>query len=708
MLANFDPSANPLHKYAYVGRWQKHDEPGYRQWVWTLTNSDAIIFLAFLTILIAFAQTRSWAILRYLILQRNKSVRLDDDDHPEPLERLSQGSAIAEALYLLVQKLASTWRCRRIRIGQHADDIHASSSEYSTVLAWFGLFASTNLVLYVAMGILIPWLLSDGALDPPFIKSRVTDSCLKAEKYENIFNIIGQVPVTDAIFAQCYDQFEKGCDNQYYPRLPQIQYQRIDSCPFATDICYNGTKPFEITHWNITPYEVGINSKSRATLNHKLTCAPVELRHFLVYSEARGIAIATMQHFDWSSTIRESQLWSNLSLALDTFNGPNGRSSNSSGLEAARIGRQLDLHVLPKYFVSDEEVLSNPEMIHPSLRRKDGRSFLIILRPGASSYFNEIDDPFFAAHNKVDASTFVADHEASSLGCFEQYQYCYKHRNDTTYCTDWDRGSNGGYQLLSHIVDVDDNEPFDLDTAGEILVSLTRLPAAFSIFSYLATRIEWHNMAPLSHREFAKDGIMPNMDPQEQWIFEVKVWFRKAILAAIFDVRMAVLFPLKTLDPPLAWLAKEYSLCDRILFRDSDFTNINWTGLCAIISSLVFICLVSYFMKHIHTVCRVIHCTWKDPSKLVLALKHFKIKFWTRLASLKEKVKTILHRVITDVGQMMSALKLRWSSAPHSSRVRRWYGTRREQFFTASNELGDMRRLSSNRDLVFEDIDGVL
>ena len=36
------------------------------------------------------------------------------------------------------------------------------------------------------------------------------------------------------------------------------------------------------------------------------------------------------------------------------------------------------------------------------------------------------------------------------------------------------------------------------------------------------------------------------------------------------------------------------SLCDRILFRDGDYTNINWIGFWAVMSALIVICLVSF------------------------------------------------------------------------------------------------------------------
>lgn len=75
--------------------------------------------------------------------------------------------------------------------------------------------------------------------------------------------------------------------------------------------------------------------------------------------------------------------------------------------------------------------------LHPSLERSDGFSFLIIHRAGTTMYSMEVEDPFFEAHSNCSSiesggqypqlwpkelQVYCPDHEATALGCLEQYQ----------------------------------------------------------------------------------------------------------------------------------------------------------------------------------------------------------------------------------------------------------------------------------------------
>jgi hypothetical protein len=83
----------------FAGLWEKYSETGLGRWVWTLRNSDAIIVLGCFTVLVAFSQSRSWTILRYVIILRKRSVRLDDNGvGDDALEDISQGRAITDVL----------------------------------------------------------------------------------------------------------------------------------------------------------------------------------------------------------------------------------------------------------------------------------------------------------------------------------------------------------------------------------------------------------------------------------------------------------------------------------------------------------------------------------------------------------------------------------------------------------------------------------
>ncbi|KAJ6033761.1 uncharacterized protein N7446_007944 [Penicillium canescens] len=67
---------------------------------------------------------------------------------------------------------------------------------------WFGIFALLNLSVFLTMSVLIPWILSDKSLETPVVKSKSTDECVTAYKYESIVPLIRNLPQTDAVLQQ--------------------------------------------------------------------------------------------------------------------------------------------------------------------------------------------------------------------------------------------------------------------------------------------------------------------------------------------------------------------------------------------------------------------------------------------------------------------------------------------------------------------------
>jgi hypothetical protein len=129
------------------------------------------------------------------------------------------------------------------------------------------------------------------------------------------------------------------------------------------------------------------------------------------------------------------QLSNNISLILNTLNGPNKFSNESSGLIVFTEKGPFDLTVLPGY-TAGTNYYDLPEtqqlILNELLQRNDSQSFLVVLRAGLSQYTFPVDDPFFSAHNKknvypddTNTSMYIADYEATALGCIEQFQYCF-------------------------------------------------------------------------------------------------------------------------------------------------------------------------------------------------------------------------------------------------------------------------------------------
>lgn len=184
---------------------------------------------------------------------------------------------------------------------------------------------------------------------------------------------------------------------------------------------------------NVSAYEVGINSPSRLTLNHRLTCAPV-VEKFLLFpgfspNYSFISARTTLDTFPWPQFT-----WIDFAVKLSSVNGPNFLSNESSGLQMARENGPTDVTVLPRHIVPFNLSISEyQKLIQQGLRRDDGQSLLIVYRAGRGIYYSEVDDPYFAAHNVFNLSEnsvtyYLPDYESTALGCVSNtssaFPYC--------------------------------------------------------------------------------------------------------------------------------------------------------------------------------------------------------------------------------------------------------------------------------------------
>jgi len=182
---------------------------------------------------------------------------------------------------------------------------------------------------------------------------------------------------------------------------------------------------------------------------------------------------------------RNKTLQTNVSMSLNTMNGPNEVSNENSGFRMAQENGPFDVNTLPRFWAGIGDVVENPDLMHRDLHRDDAMSFLVVFRAGASLYFGEIDDPFFAAHNPALSEGIeglsYADHEATALGCFEQFQYCLP---TSGFCTPWGTRSEQAQTVSKQLIIERDGV-----SLAELYVLYRMLPSLSSIFESLAQRI---------------------------------------------------------------------------------------------------------------------------------------------------------------------------------------------------------------------------
>ena len=583
-----DHTRDPLSNYVYEGLWENYHEAPFRRWVWTLKDSKALVVLAAFTILVTYTQTCSWALLRQAVLKWKRPIRLQDESIPEPLEYLSQGTAISEAT---ISSAKTIRRHARSFFGPAifgpATSIRAPQVEDGLVSAWFAFFALLNIALFIFVGVLAPWLLSGGPRDFPIVKSKLTKDCLDSEaEWGRAANMM-ELSRVDAVFDRCLGRPNQGCEDDLYLRPPQIYRTRLDSCIFAESLCDKRTRPVRFIHSNMTAFEAGINSNIKLTLSHRLTCSPIHLERFISFDIDGNGSVIYIGNPKLLQKNPINQIGVELFVGLKTQNEPHKFSQQSSGAYMSKRKGPRDLRILPIY--KGVQVMESPDLLHPSLQRWGGMPFVAIHRAGSTIYHGEVDDPFFEAHTAVNESrnnAFYPDREATALGCFEQFQWC-----APDFCEPWGK-LNGSFSTLERLL-ISENQ-----TLSDGL-SFYKLSPYFSASYHFMMR-EWFQDkvgAPLQPKERLYKATLLD-DPLEQWIREVEFWFIRALLGGIFVVQNRARYrhdDIKNISKEVF----ESSLCDRVLFRHKDYTNINWIGLCASTTTLISICLVSFLNSQV-------------------------------------------------------------------------------------------------------------
>ncbi|CAG8970955.1 hypothetical protein HYALB_00000936 [Hymenoscyphus albidus] len=272
----------------------------------------------------------------------------------------------------------------------------------------------------------------------------MTPSCLESP-IDGAENFLG----TDEIFQVCQDHIGREC-NDYFLKF-HLQRSRLKKCIFPGNICYNGTDAFEISQSDITAHTVGINSKSRVSMSRRLTCSPVHLDSFLLVNTGLKphVNISVLDMDAAGYLLRNEKEQMRLNMLLNTMNGPNSLSHEPSGKLNDQVSAPYDVFVLPHIDAKDigtHTVWGNItwDHIHPDLRVEAGMPFLMVYRAGRSVHAVQIDDPLFAAHEadcrtaRLDDITkkpgYCPNHEATALGCIEQFQYCVP---ESGFCTSW-------------------------------------------------------------------------------------------------------------------------------------------------------------------------------------------------------------------------------------------------------------------------------
>ncbi|KAH7134630.1 hypothetical protein B0J13DRAFT_528734 [Dactylonectria estremocensis] len=372
-------------------------------------------------------------------------------------------------------------------------------------------------------------------------------------------------PKVDAIFQQCLDWSENGCNDQYSVSEAKIEQLRITKCPFDPSVCLKGHKSAQITHNNITAFEVGINSRLDMSISHRLTCSPLDLSRLMLHGW-KGSAMTLSNVNLYNAT----EIWANFSLGLETLDGPNEEYPDENpGYKAATGEAWRDINVLPSYWASEEPHL-RPEYLHPEFRRRDGDAFVVLYRAGRGGIYNTVVD------NRCSRHTTTSRKEMRTSVRFPR-----------EFCTGWgpaEVDEVGVSKLITGRLRFDDLQ-FE-----QLVYLFLQIKMWFSVYEYLSPRTQFFNMVPVKTRLLSNGITILGANKMDLWVEEVETWFQKAILNGPLHARNSARFHsaglYRFVEGPYT---EANSLCGRILFRHADSTNLYVVGLATTCVWLLFV-----------------------------------------------------------------------------------------------------------------------
>ena len=603
-------SSEAVHHYL----WRDYGLPSRKGWILTLTDTEALALLSFVTTLVAYTQSRVWHIERNIFnrLTAPKIQLLVKDERAS----ISQGAAIGILIGALTRRRST------------------QPETIGIINPCIGFIASLNILGFVILGIILPWSLS-GGVESPLVLARGTGECVRYEySSENAFD---DSMLADQTFRQCWNnqtRLSKPCliMDGILAERPKIEISREDICPFLGDICKNNIRPVSFEYKHLSLRDFGVHSTSKVLLSRRLTCSPLETEKFLVIPSGSDCNNSTIWFGspEWAINFEVSKF---VGRELNSCNGPNRFSNQPSGRRVWLVYNptSLDIWVRPDYLSEFEA--SHSIRLHPNSWVLDGQIFVLGLRVGGMvQYPTTIDDPLFSAHDSarnfesdiigncsydgsylgIDCSkddlkyllksidlevgfevgtgrlfedfATIPDQEFTAIGCVEQHRFCVQ--QSPMICTTW-----GRRDILGDLTQILRDMGYQ-DALPDFEVLHRQLVLNGTVASYLNDR-RFLSTGPISSL-LAWDGeFLSGIDPNEQWIIELKAWMEVSLLRARYMMSSILLKPPQTHSDGLQY-TQISKYCSRVMFLDGNYTNFDFVQLLIIVCCLVLLCALSF------------------------------------------------------------------------------------------------------------------
>jgi len=635
--------------------WRDYGQPFLTAWQITLTADEAVAFLAEVCVLITYTQAKTWSLARRAVIRFVRPIQLPlNDDDPRSLARLSQYDAMSR----LFSDAMGAWRRSRQRnnMGMSLPSTNTSSVTMTKTSPLFGIVAMVNTTLFVIMGVLVPWLLT-GGLETPIVQSRLGDGCSSTvaglDKY--LFNSFtpggkgygtSETPETSNLYVageryrQCWQQkfMDEGtgagakrkissCARVDGPILDRpsirISHQPASCTSFTNRTCLGQLSQFQLVQENLTLRDYGINVANSATLLHsrRLTCTPLpELPVFVVENQMdsdfgriapgsgdqvkQNPLIGRFNTINYHSSPGTSTQQPNLTIQFYRKDGRlecPGCEDHLNGYLGERKFRSDDNYDAETFFFVHymENEDTHIGSVNSSTRRlKHGQVFAILEQgdyPHSATGFTPRRYDLFDSN--------LAGKSYGLVMCREQHRICL------------DTGISSTSRCLQFTQNVDAQNYSDwvIIPLMEEYANQTKLGAAKALKDQL------YSCNDLFYRTSTFDVVQQtgkghwNYHPWTDflptpWTLEAMKWFEGALLLTRFNLHSAITDPLTSANSMKdGALGHRDSLsggtyfrvyCQRGVFLDSDYTNINLIGLLMTILTIITINTVCHWRGH--------------------------------------------------------------------------------------------------------------
>ena len=372
----------------------------------------------------------------------------------------------------------------------------------------------------------------------------------------------------DVTYKQCWaglSQTKTRCHNMdgISTNRPTLYISQEVACPFQGDTCLEDVLPVLMEHKGLTFSDYGINSpsKSKVSKNHRLTCAHLAVPKFANVSSACRSIVAFC---DWSqlkqhgsnSDTAQSPQWRDYGTMFNTCSGaiwkplwettPDRESGEGVGSTRSHSFRAYPL-----------DNAKDDRWLHPDLRGIDGQVWVVVLRDV------NIYDPV------------PKDAKFMAIACFEQYQCCMF----PGICTRWGAKTTDITTMTDKLHKIGDSV-----SAYDLQILYHQVIAKFSILSHLHNT--WLTNSFIKHRYTES----PEVADKNNWDKEMQYWFETSLLHMRY-LTIGLLQP--DINWP-SWLPRRQTLCSRILFSHSNYTNFDFIQFLIFQSVLLLICGASF------------------------------------------------------------------------------------------------------------------